>query len=266
MPRSFDNLWSLGFGQPSEETLILWGNSIGSGSVISTIAANVVVANSPHLIFSLIYFQWNAIFTSMLIGKEWNDFSLKSKPLRVSDRPQGKQRSRYFLQLPFKFSIPLIITSMLLHWIISQCIFVVSVEQIMRYVSPQQISWGILTCGYSPIAIMTVLLASLTIPVSVFVLGWRRLPGLMPVAGSCSLAIAAACHNRAAGTYPDVTQDVLKWGVMKDWKREQQSQEELTQEEDDGGDHGLSQTTSGCGHCGFSNAVVDDPQEGVAYE
>lgn len=266
----FKSLWSLGFGQPQEQTLMSW-----QGSWTPNIAANVALANLPHLTFSVIYFQWNAIFTSMMIGKEWNDFSLQRTSLRVSDQPHGQQRSRYFLQLPYQFSIPLIATSILLHWILSQCIFIVSVEVFERYVDEPKLSWGLITCGYSPIAIMTVLIVSLIIPISVYALGRRRFPGPMPIAGSCSLAIAAACHHPDGGSHPDATLDSLKWGVMAESKKLQQAEDQEAGGQELQGllrsnsayDPGsvYSDPDSTFEHCGFSNAQVDVPQEGNKY-
>jgi hypothetical protein len=215
IPTNFKNIWSLGFGKPSEQTIISWPGSRGDSP---SIPANVILANIPHLIFSFIYFQWNAVFTSMLMGKEWNDFSMKRASLRVSDMPQHIQRSQYFLQLPFQFSVPLSAVSILLHWVLSQSIFIVAIELIWQN---ERISWGLITCGYSPMAILTNLLISLTIPLSVYVIGRRRLPGLMPVVGSCSLAIAAACHHPDGGEHPEAALGNLQWGVMRDWKRYQ---------------------------------------------
>lgn len=257
IPANLRNIWSLGFGQPSEQTVISWAGSRGD---YPSIPANVVLANMPHLIFSFIYFQWNAIFTSMLMGKEWNDFSTSRVALRVSDKPQQRQQSRHFLQLPFQFSVPLISASILLHWLISQSIFTVAIELLN---DDNSISWGLITCGYSPIAILTNLFVSLVIPISVYAVGRRQLPGLMPAAGSCSLAIAAACHHPDGGEHPEAALGTLRWGVMRDWKRYQNQQEE--QEYGEQESRGLLQTTSGYEHCGLSDMMVEDPQEGVIY-
>lgn len=256
IPRTFGNIWSLGFGEASEAALISW-----PGSQRPNIVPNAMLANLPHLTFSLIYFQWNAIITTMAIGREWNDFSLQRSGLRVSDTPQGEQRSRYFLQLPFKFSIPLIGTSIMLHWVLSQCIFIVSIETINRIEETGEISWGLITCGYSPVAIMTVLVISIIIPTSVYLIGRRRLPGPMPVAGSCSLAIAAACHHPDGRGHPDAALDRLKWGVMIDWKTQQGAEEPEQGQES----QGLLTPASQYDHCGFSKDYIDEPIEGNQY-
>ena len=254
IPSDFATVWSLGFGQPSEYTIIEWPQSFEPN-----LPANIILANAPQLLFSFIYFQWNAIFTSMLMGKEWNDFSMERAALRVSDRPRHEQRSRHFLQLPLKFSALLISISILLHWVLSQSIFIVSIETI----SYESIAWGLISCGYSSMANLTIMLVGIIIPVSVYTIGRRRLPGLMPIAGSCSLAIAAACHHPDGEGHPDAALNTLRWGVMMDWKRSQHQQEE--QEHGEQERCGLLQTPGAYEHCGFSDAVVEDPQEGAIY-
>jgi hypothetical protein len=196
----------------------------------------------------------------MLAGREWNNFAVNRVSLRVSDKPQGKQRSRYFLQLPFRFSIPLIAASIAFHWLISQSIFVVSVEERQEN---DALSWGVVTCGYSPIAIVVGLIAGITIPVSVVIVGRQRLPGLMPIAGSCSLAIAAACHHPAGSAPLESALGDVKWGVMNGWRKEQ-GQDESIEGELEGQvllDPCLVQA-----HCGFSTDDVEEPQVGCMYE
>jgi hypothetical protein len=52
------------------------------------------------------------------------------KGLRVSENPRGAQRSTYFLQLPYRYAIPLLIVSSAMHWMVSQSLFLVTV---LRY-------------------------------------------------------------------------------------------------------------------------------------
>lgn len=49
------------------------------------------------------------------------------KGLRVT-APRGEQRSSYFLQLPYRWAVPLMIVSGALHWLMSQTIFPVRLE------------------------------------------------------------------------------------------------------------------------------------------
>lgn len=84
--------------------------------------ASVLLPNTPQLILSCAYFAYNALYTRMLTESEWQSFSLGYRPLRVTN-PQGEQWSTFRLQLPYIYSIPLLVTSILLHWITSNAIF-----------------------------------------------------------------------------------------------------------------------------------------------
>lgn len=202
----------------------------------------VVISNLAQLIFSTLYFQYNGLFTCMAVAKEWSDFGRRRSPLRVSSNPRGEQRSRYFLQLPYHFSIPLLVVSILMHWMLSQSIFIVAVE---TFEDPGSLSWGPLTCGYSPIAIMAVIITSFLMVAAVVVTACRRLPTPVPVAGSCSLAIAAACHHPDGIPQSEASLFPLQWGVMRR-QGERPSRETR-------------------GHCGFSHQPVEEPQAGVIY-
>jgi hypothetical protein len=79
---------------------------------------STVVVNLPQLGLSIAYFSFNGLFTRMISEREWANFSISFRPLRVS-RPRGSQKSTYRLQLPYRWSIPLIIVSGTLHWLVS---------------------------------------------------------------------------------------------------------------------------------------------------
>ncbi|KAH7242922.1 hypothetical protein B0J15DRAFT_92026 [Fusarium solani] len=93
----------------------------------------------------------------------------EKKPLRVSSHLQGQQRLRYFLQLPYRFSIPLIIISILMHWVLSQSLFLVVGDK--REDETSDLEWEFATVGYSPIAIMFAVIASL------FMVAWVVITG-----------------------------------------------------------------------------------------
>ncbi|KAH6657589.1 hypothetical protein BKA67DRAFT_192664 [Truncatella angustata] len=106
------------FGHTDENlTAQLAGSYIGS----------LLVANTPQLILSLCYFSYNTFFTRLAVETEWNSFSLRHQPLRVS-YPVGKQVSKYRLQLPYRYSIPLLAVSILLHWLVSNSVYIFITE------------------------------------------------------------------------------------------------------------------------------------------
>lgn len=88
---------------------------------------SILISNAPQLILSINYFMYNAIWTRLHSELEWNAFAISYRPLRVTS-PKGEQLSTYRLQLPYLYSIPLIIGSIVLHWLVSNAIYVLVIE------------------------------------------------------------------------------------------------------------------------------------------
>jgi hypothetical protein len=140
-------------------------------------------------------------------------------------------------------------TSTLLHWLASQSIFVVAFniyDQMGRQNwdghEEGNIVYGMTTCGYSPIAILAVLIVGLFTVVAAVGFGYIHYKTGMPLAGSSSLAISAACHpEENSGTGEDaLSRQKLQWGVV-------------------------STGLDGVGHCAFSSKEVGPLQDGRVY-
>lgn len=149
------SLMNLGFGTVHASAVISgWSiERIGNPSV--QIMAAIFVANSPQVILSFLYLNLNGLFTSMLVALEWSKYAKGRKHLRVST-PKGRQRSKHFLQLPYRYAIPLMIVSGLLHWLISQSIFLAVVAS-YNEVGDLNNAVQIASCGFSPLAMVCVL-------------------------------------------------------------------------------------------------------------
>ena len=173
----------------------------------------------------------------MLLAHEWNEYGQRRKSLRVTN-PTGKQRGSYFLSLPLRIGIPLSVTWTLLHWLCSQSIFLAVVGS-YEGSNFLEIWFQVGPCGFSPMAILFTLLAGICVVLGVAVLANRPLSLAAPMAGSCSVAIAAACH----GSEPDASTKPLQWGVPL----------------------GDDQDGSGPGHCCFSSGEVSEPIAGKVY-
>ncbi|KAF9060836.1 hypothetical protein BDP27DRAFT_1272762 [Rhodocollybia butyracea] len=203
----FSSLWQLGIGKASSDNIIVgWGvPTQGYGAIV----ASVLLANLPQLIFSMIYLVFNSLCTKLFLALEWSSYAHSRKPLRVSD-PHGDQRSTYFLNIPFRFGVPLMVYSALLHWLLSQSIFVVAVTFWDGDVVDTFNS--ITSCGYSPVAMILTTIVGASLILSSLAVGYfKHLQCDMPLAGSCSKAIAAACHPPADGSDP---LKPMKWGVV----------------------------------------------------
>ena len=150
----------------------------------------------------------------MLAAVEQSHYGMARKALRVS-APEGYQRSSWFLSIPYKYGIPLTLASGLLHWFISQALFLVRV--VMYDGEPSGTGLGAVSrVGFSPIGIvMAFTLATLLVLVLVALGLLCKYPGgeaAVPLMGTCSAAISAACHP------PEDDKDAhllpVRWGVV----------------------------------------------------
>jgi hypothetical protein len=190
MGRGLPALARLGYGAVDGCVMI---NGRGDESVISS----AVLANTPQVLLSFLYFSYNALFTAMLGGVEWASYACKRKGPRVSRVPCGDQRSTYFLQLPYRFTIPLVFLSGFLHWLVSQSIFLVAID----FYDAFDNSWGggfglpsIKTCGFSPIAILSAMIFGIIMFITIVGFAYVPYKHGMALVGNCSMAISAACH------------------------------------------------------------------------
>jgi hypothetical protein len=182
--------------------------------------AAVLVANSPQLIVTFCYLLYNGLFTAMHLSHEYSGYAKQRKPLRVTT-PRGAQRSTYWLQLPYTYGLPLIVASAVLHWLVSQSIFLVRIREFVDYdgygqeadeasiLDPNESQIGF---SFAPIVACVILAACMLI--TLIGMGFRKLESSMPVAASCSFALAAATHRPEE----DVDASVLPvmWGEVSE--------------------------------------------------
>ncbi|KAI1848060.1 hypothetical protein JX266_006173 [Neoarthrinium moseri] len=122
----FSSMSGLGEFGPSENTeTTTFGDLLYGSTSYLTI---LIVVNTPQVILSFIYLTINTLHTQLKIEQEWNSYGGGYTPLRVS-YPSGMQVSTYRLQLPYKYSIPLIAISTLLHWLLSNSLFLLFIER-----------------------------------------------------------------------------------------------------------------------------------------
>jgi hypothetical protein len=147
---SLPSLSTLGFGALTPYTYLNIGlPRTDPAGLIS----NILIANFPQLVLSILYLFYNAMLSCFLVQLEFSQMYRKRKPLRVSE-PEGIQRSSYFISLPLKYGIPLYISSGIMHWLISQSLFLARITAFFPDGSVDNES-SFSTCGYSPIALFT---------------------------------------------------------------------------------------------------------------
>lgn len=190
------SIWSLGIGKVNVQSLIhgwLLDKFNGTAHSTAAIIASVLVANTPQLILSAIYLSLNNLCTSIACGTEWNRLNIEAKGLRVSSTPQGKQRDTYFLSLPYALSLPMIISMALLHWLISQSIFL-AVVAVFDPNGTLKNPIATATCGFSPVGmICTLVIGSFGFGAMVLY-GRQKIQYNMPLVQTNSSGIAAACR------------------------------------------------------------------------
>ncbi|OQE00902.1 hypothetical protein PENSOL_c005G01007 [Penicillium solitum] len=236
-------VWDAQFGSINAQAMIKGDNWP------TTLIGNTITANIPQLIFSSLYFIFNGILTSMTLAAEWSRYALLRRGVRVSWNPRFAQRSSYFLSLPYWYAIPLMVVSAILHWLISQSLFVVGIEafDLEGLRSPNA---DLITCGYTPVAIVSAIAVGVFMFIWLVGLGFKRFASGMYLAGSCSFAIAAACHPKYDPNMEEEDQDLdspegiefmpLQWGSVPV--------------------QGL------VGHCTFSKGEVNMPQSQRVYQ
>lgn len=75
----------------------------------TTFVGMELLANTPQLPVSLLYFLFNDHFTRMHLAADYNNYALRRRPLRASF-PKGEQQSTFYLTIPYRYSLPLLLT------------------------------------------------------------------------------------------------------------------------------------------------------------
>jgi hypothetical protein len=195
---------------------------------------NAWLANAPQLLLSMCYLTFNGLCTNMALSYEWNQFAVHRKGLRVT-KPEGEQRSTYFLQIPFKWGLPLTGVSCLLHWLMSQSMFFVRIDvQSREGMSIVERSRN--ACGFSRLSLMVLVMAIALLIFVVTSFALIRLRERIPFAAACSLVVSAACHPSPEEVDPAIKP--VKWGVLE---------------------------IAGIQHCTFSSEAVIKPKPGQIY-
>ncbi|KAL4889365.1 hypothetical protein BDV59DRAFT_186704, partial [Aspergillus ambiguus] len=202
-PTSLSYLWELGFANPNTVTRL--------ATVHADALIIALLVNTPQVVLSTIYLLWNNLFTRMLLAVEYNDFASERKALRVSS-PQGDQRSTYYLSLPYRYAVPLAATSTLLHWLASQSFY--SVQIIKRNTIGQRLENWPSVVGYSPMAMIFAIGVLALAIIATIGIGLRKLKAHMPIAGTCSAAISAACHPPVGDG--DAASKPVMWGEVSE--------------------------------------------------
>jgi len=181
-------------------------------------ASAIALGNIPPIAVSGIYLCLNHQLTLMVQLRDWTSLASRRQPLRVSNpESTSDQVSTYWLSLPQRYSIPLLSSSALLGWLVSQTLFIVR-YQVYEEVplegkipidgSPKR-SYML---GFSAIALISSMgLGLIVFGVSVAI-GFCKCASEVPLGPSNSLVIAAACHPPERDRY--AARKMVKWGAI----------------------------------------------------
>ncbi|ETS81121.1 hypothetical protein PFICI_06123 [Pestalotiopsis fici W106-1] len=202
-----DGYLFLDFGQASTQATISVGKGSGPGESLGVVRSTLI-ANVPQVAVTYVYVACNSVLTSMLAHHEISSYAVRDRGLRVSfPRRHTAQRGTYFLQLPWKFAIPLMTISTVLHWCLSQSLFVLRVS-VYKPDGLEDLDNLISTVGYSSGPILASLGILALFLLGVCALGWfKRYEGAnyMPLVANCSASLAAAtCPPLRQAGSPDI--------------------------------------------------------------
>jgi hypothetical protein len=195
-----------GWGSKSEQIVAFSRTSFTTTGTLT----NALLANIPQLLLSVSYFFFNGVCTAMATAQEWNSFGTQRKALRVS-KPAGAQRDTYFLQLPYKLSIPLAVMSGLMHWLLSQSFFLVR-QDYRNGDGTLQTDLSRSACGISALSLLVLLVVYLGLYIFFIVFAFIRIRVRIPFAASCSLVYSAACHPPESDL--DAQLKPVQWGMV----------------------------------------------------
>ncbi|KAJ5215100.1 hypothetical protein N7468_010779 [Penicillium chermesinum] len=185
-----------------------------------------VIANIPQVLVSYVYLGLNNMMTKMLLMAEWCGYAAGSKKppkgLRVSSPvAETKQRSTYFLSVPYRWNIPTTICIITLHWLVSEAFSFVQID--IRSSPTHMDTWNYILVFPDAVELVVAPICSFTVLMMIMIGLCKKFPGTMPLAAGCSATIAAACQplpprdgSHAAGSFPhNLAYEALKWGVVE---------------------------------------------------
>lgn len=179
----------------------------------------------------------NSFCTAITSIQEWNSLGAARKGLRVSE-PRSDQHSTYFLNLPYRWAVPLLVVSTALHWFLSQVFFLVRID-VIDGSGKFDVRLSRTAVGVSGVSFAVFFGVFFVLWISVRSLASRKITTNLPPASSSSLIMSAACHppkeDKNAHLKP------VRWGVV------------------------AGEAVEGYGHCSVSSGPVTAPKEGEKY-
>lgn len=171
-----------------------------------------IVVNIPQLFLTASYYCYNRVLTSMVAADEYSSYGVSRKSLRVTwPVKSSQQRSSYWLSVPYHYSIPVLVLYTTLHWLVSQSLYHTTALPYSEYVYSDA-DIGLDNISYSPLPLFVSILIGGVLMIILIGLGFRKLKSEMPLVGTCSAAISAACHPPAGEKGETAVLGPVTWG------------------------------------------------------
>ena len=207
-----------GFGKISLAFIISssGGETAFDGRTATGLPLQIALANSPQFWFSLGYLLWNNQITRIWGEHEWRSYAGRRKPPRVSygAKVAGVRNTRW-LQLPYSLSALLMVVSTTMHWVVSQSLFVIEVENMSGL--PNNADPGIIfAICYSPTAIFVVAVMGTALILGITIYYLIPFRSVMPFMAGSARVVFASC----TALPKDLPVDGIMWGDVSDeWGR-----------------------------------------------
>jgi hypothetical protein len=151
-------------------------------------SVQIFIANIPQVWLTIGYLTWNNQISRIWLEKEWRSFYRNPQLPRVSydTKSDGVQSARW-LQLPYWLTGVLMLVSTLMHWLVSQTLFVVEVY----FENPNVMS--VFHIHYSPLAIISVGMIALALVVGITVYYCVPAKTWMPLMAGSTRVVFDSC-------------------------------------------------------------------------
>ncbi|RPA74348.1 hypothetical protein BJ508DRAFT_418645 [Ascobolus immersus RN42] len=187
----------------------------------------VVLANAPQALLALLYHALNQLLTHYHLPQEVLNFTTERKPLRVSS-PSGEQRTSYFLTLPWRYSIPFSVATMIVSWGVGQSwMFVRTVRHGVNtstLATSTNTVRKVSTISFSVNGGLASLILGSVVLIFILIMGLRKLPptGPVVVGSACVGAISRSDGEEDMGYFGTGGEAMrcwergVMWGVVDD--------------------------------------------------
>jgi len=191
-----DRLKRFGVGTIDPSTSFIPGSSGGdAGPHLFPIL--VLVANSPQLWLSFGYLLWNNQITRIWMEQEWRSYYGRLHKPRVSYKTADRGlRATRWLQLPYWATALLMVINTMLHWLVSQTMFVVEIFGDQNITdSDGNLNYSDFYINYSPLAIMSIGIGSSILVLSITIYYFIPRKSLMPLMGGSAKLVFESCNG-----------------------------------------------------------------------